>query len=161
MKNGFSVADLEGFLSNATDPGRIPLSLLALDEAGEPVGTINLIDNDDRDAARTSPLAGGAGGGAGLARGAAWARPWCARWPPEAARLGFAQLYFGTDGPGFYERLGAQRHLERGPDFWIMRGCRWRSECGAAPYNPPPWQAAASKAVTAKRRSGCSRGWSP
>jgi GNAT superfamily N-acetyltransferase len=120
VKNGFSVADLEGFLGNATDPGRIPLSLLALDDAGEPVGTINLIDNDDATLPELHPwLAAlvvlpawrGRGVGSALVRALA----------AEAARLGFEQLYFGTDGPGFYERLGAQRHLERGPGFWIMR----------------------------------------
>lgn len=28
----------------------------------------------------------------------------------EAKRLGFATVYFGTDGPGFYERIGAVKH---------------------------------------------------
>ena len=39
----------------------------------------------------------------------------------QAARLGFEQLWFGTDGPGFYERLGAVKHLQRGAGFWIMK----------------------------------------
>ena len=39
----------------------------------------------------------------------------------QAAGLGFEQLWFGTDGPGFYERLGAVKHLQRGVGFWIMR----------------------------------------
>lgn len=39
----------------------------------------------------------------------------------EAKPMGFEQLWFGTDGPGFYERLGAVRHLRKGDDFWIMK----------------------------------------
>jgi hypothetical protein len=30
-------------------------------------------------------------------------------------------VYFGTDGPGFYERLGALRHEQVNDVFFIMR----------------------------------------
>jgi predicted N-acetyltransferase YhbS len=39
----------------------------------------------------------------------------------EAERLKFSVVYFGTDGPGFYERLGAVRHEQVTPEFCIMR----------------------------------------
>lgn len=120
VSGGYSVADLDRLLvSRATDPMRIPVSLIAL-AGDEPVGTVNLIDNDDRSLPELHPwLAAmvvvpawrGRGVGSALVRALA----------AHAQRMGFAELFFGTDGPGFYERLGAQRHLERGPGFWIMR----------------------------------------
>jgi hypothetical protein len=39
----------------------------------------------------------------------------------QAARLGFRTAYFGTDGPGFYTRLGAELHEQVTPEFCIMR----------------------------------------
>jgi len=39
----------------------------------------------------------------------------------EARRLGFPSVYFGTDGPGFYTRLGAELHEQVTPEFCIMR----------------------------------------
>lgn len=117
--DGMSVADLVAHLRSTDDPMRVPLSLVALVD-GEFAGTVNLIDNDDRNRAHL--------------------HPWLAAMvvvPPrraqgigtrlvqallaEAARLGFPAVYFGTDGPGFYSRLGAQVHEQVGADFCIMR----------------------------------------
>ena len=39
----------------------------------------------------------------------------------EAQRLGFATVYFGTDGPSFYERIGAVKHEHVSGEFFIMR----------------------------------------
>ena len=38
----------------------------------------------------------------------------------DARAMGFRRVWFGTDGPGFYERLGARRHLQRSAQFWTM-----------------------------------------
>jgi len=119
VKDGYAEAELRRYFGNATDPLKVPLSLVALDGA-TPIGTINLIANDDSSLPELYPwLAAlvvvperrGQGIGSMLVRALAH----------ESAGLGFAQLWFGTDGPGFYERLGAVKHLQRGPGFWIMR----------------------------------------
>jgi hypothetical protein len=34
--------------------------------------------------------------------------------------MGFQRVWLGTDGPGFYERLGALRHMQRSNEFWTM-----------------------------------------
>ncbi|MBK8337468.1 MAG: GNAT family N-acetyltransferase [Sterolibacteriaceae bacterium] len=116
---GMTVADLVSHLRKTHDPARLPLCLIALHE-GELAGTINLIDNDDRQRTHLHPwLAAlvvvpalrGSGIGTRLVRALL----------DEAKRLGFAAVYFGTDGPGFYTRLGAQVHEQVSSDFFIMR----------------------------------------
>jgi len=112
-KPGYSVATFVGLLGDATDPDRIPLSLLALWE-GEPAGTVNLIACDSTRRPDLTPwLAAlvvrpeyrGRGIGSALVR----------RCCDEARRLGHRELYLGTDIPGFYEPLGA-RVFESFPD---------------------------------------------
>lgn len=39
----------------------------------------------------------------------------------HARRLGLPQVYLGTDGPGFYTRLGAVEQEKAREDFWFMR----------------------------------------
>ena len=39
----------------------------------------------------------------------------------EARAMQIPVVYFGTDGPGFYERLGALRHEQVNDVFFIMR----------------------------------------
>lgn len=116
---GMSVADLVAHLRTTDDPMRVPLSLVALVD-GEFAGTVNLIDNDDRKRVHLHPwLAAmvvvpprrGEGIGTRLVQALL----------AEAARLGFPAVYFGTDGPGFYSRLGAQLHEQVTADFCIMR----------------------------------------
>ncbi len=117
--DGMSVADLDAHLQNTHDPSRIPLSLIALVD-GQLVGTVNLIENDDSKRTHLRPwLAAmvvekhfrGQGIGTQLVQALL----------VEARRLGFATLYFGTDGPGFYERIGALRHEQVNAEFFIMR----------------------------------------
>lgn len=118
-KPGYSVALFEDLLRQADDPGRIPLSLLALDE-GRPAGTVNLIHCDSQRrpdlhpwlaALVVPPGARGRGIGSALVRAVA----------SEARRLGFNEVFLGTDIPVFYEPLGA-RVFQRFEDaLCIMR----------------------------------------
>ena len=119
VRDGYSEADLVAAFGAATDPARVLLSLVALD-GRTPVGCVHLIANDDDTLPELYPWLAALvvvperrGQGIGSALVQAIAR--------EAAAMGFAQLWFGTDGPGFYERLGAVKHLQRGADFWIMK----------------------------------------
>lgn len=107
-REGYDRATLEGLLASADDPGRIPLSLLALAD-GIPAGTVNLIRNDHSKRPGLTPwLAAlvvvreyrGKGIGSALVK----------RLLAEAARLGVSDLYLGADEPEFYARLGAVPH---------------------------------------------------
>lgn len=119
VPGGLTVTDLVAHLQTAASPGRIPLSLIALDGA-KLIGTINLIDNDDARRPHLWPwLAAlvvrqdwrGRGVGTRLVR----------ELLVEAAAMKLPALYFGTDGPDFYLRLGAKHHEQVNPDFWVMR----------------------------------------
>ncbi len=118
-KAGYSVGTFETLLRQAGDPDHVPLSLLALAE-GRPAGTVNLIHNDDPERPHLHPWLAALvvvpefrhhGIGAALVR--ALAR--------EARRLGFFELFLGTDIPAFYTRLGAQLHEQVTDVFCIMR----------------------------------------
>ncbi len=120
VTNGMSEADLQAHLRTATDPDRLPLCLIAVDADGQLLGTVNLIDNDDSQRTHLWPwLAAmvvlesqrGRGIGSALVRSLLL----------EARRLGLSRLYFGTDGPGFYTRLGAQLHEQVSETFCVMR----------------------------------------
>lgn len=99
-------------------PGRVLASLVAL-EGDALLGCIHLVDNDDESLPELHPwlaalvvVPGRRGQGIGSALVRALMH--------EARAMGFERLWFGTDGPGFYERLGARRHQHKGGDFWIM-----------------------------------------
>jgi len=117
-RNGYDQATLEKLLGDADDPDRIPISLVALID-GVPAGTVNLIAHDNSKRPELTPwLAAlvvvrkfrGRGIGSALVR----------RLLTEAARLGIATLYLGTDTPDFYTRLGAFHH-ETVDGLHIMR----------------------------------------
>jgi len=117
--DGMSVDDLDEHLQNTHDPSCIPLSLVALVD-GQLVGTVNLIENDDSKRTHLRPwlaamVVAKAFRGQGI--GTQLVRALLA----EARRLGFATLYCGTDGPGFYERIGATLHEQVTAEFCIMR----------------------------------------
>ena len=116
--DGLSEAYLAQAFGGRAEPGRVILSLVAL-EGETPLGCVHLIDNDDRSLPQLTPwLAAmvvvperrGQGIGSALVRALL----------AEARARGHRQVWFGTDGPGFYERLGARRHLQRSADFWTM-----------------------------------------
>jgi predicted N-acetyltransferase YhbS len=118
-KPAVSWTDLAARLSGATRADRVPISRIALVD-GELAGTVNLIDCDDDDRAQLWPwLAAmvvvapwrGRGIGTRLLRTLI----------DDARALGLRQMFLGTDGPGFYERLGAQVHEQVRSDFVIMR----------------------------------------
>ncbi len=118
-KEAFTPEALAGLLRTATDPREVPLSLLAFD-GDQPVGTVNLIENDDENrphlrpwlaALYVLPECRNRGVGSQLVRAL----------KGRADAMGIDNLYLGTDNPGFYERLGAQAHEQLAEDFCIMR----------------------------------------
>lgn len=118
-KNIHTPQSLASLLRNATTPDAIPLSRLALVD-GIPVGTVNLIENDDDQRTHLRPWLAALlalpeyrrqGIGSALVRDL----------QEHADRLGIDELYLGTDNPGFYARLGATIHEQVAPDFAIMR----------------------------------------
>lgn len=118
VPGGLSLAYLEEAFGARMQPGRVLASLLALD-GDTPLGCVHLIDNDDPNLPDLHPWLAAMvvvperrGQGIGSALVHALQR--------EARALGFERLWLGTDGPGFYERLGARRHLRRSADFWTL-----------------------------------------
>jgi predicted N-acetyltransferase YhbS len=116
---GASVEAMATRLATADSIDRIPLCLVALHQS-QPIAVVNLVEDDDERQPQWSPwLAGmvvaaewrGRGVGSSLVR----------RLLVEASRLKFKSVYFGTDGPGFYTRLGAVEQAHPQPNFWFMR----------------------------------------
>jgi predicted N-acetyltransferase YhbS len=117
--DGMSKDDLVAHLQSATDAARIPLCLIALQDE-ELVGTVNLIENDDAARTHLKPWLAAMvvredhrGNGIGTKLVNALLK--------EARRMHIPALYFGTDGPGFYERIGAIQHEKVRADFCIMK----------------------------------------
>lgn len=117
--DGMSLADLIAHLRGAVDTRRIPLCLIAFQDE-QLVGTVNLIENDDAARAHLRPwLAAmvvradqrGRGIGTQLVNALL----------AQARQMQIPALYFGTDGPGFYERIGAIQHEKIRADFCIMK----------------------------------------
>jgi predicted N-acetyltransferase YhbS len=97
----------------------VPLALIAL-RGSQLVGAINLVESDDDDHPEWTPWL------AGLVVAA----PWRGRGIGSllvrsllghARRLHIERVWFGSDGPGFYTRLGAVEQERVRPDFWFMR----------------------------------------
>ncbi len=118
-KPGTSVETFEGLLRQASDPDRIPLSLLALAE-GAPAGTVNLVHSDSQRRPDLHPwLAALVVVPAYRGRGIGGAL--CRALVAEARRLGVTDLYLGTDIPTFYTALGAELHERFDDGLCIMR----------------------------------------
>ena len=118
-KPGHSVEGFEVLLRQATDPDRIPLSLLALAD-GTPAGTVNLIHSDSESRPHLHPWLAALfvhpsfrrrGIGSGLTRALL----------SEAGRLDIPELFLGTDIPEFYAALGAELHERVDETACIMR----------------------------------------
>jgi len=118
-QNRHSPASLEERLKEAQDVGAIPLSLLAL--CGQtPVGTVNLIENDDERRAHLRPWLAALlvlpryrrqGIGSLLIRSL----------QEQAGRIGEREMFLGTDNPDFYLRreVTVVERLDSG--FCILR----------------------------------------
>ena len=116
---GASVEGMAARLAQADLSDCVPLARVAL-HADQPIGAVNLVVSDSDHRPEWTPwLAGlvvaapwrGRGVGSALV-GAVLA---------QARLLGVARVYFGTDGPGFYTRLGALLQEQPRADFCCMR----------------------------------------
>ncbi|MFM2399692.1 MAG: hypothetical protein RL341_1849 [Pseudomonadota bacterium] len=116
---GYSAAKMEQRLAHASDPDRIPLSLIALLD-NQVVGAINLIEDDGNGPPDEPPWLAGLVVAQAL-RGQGIGSALVTALLAHAKRLGYAQVHLGTDGPGFYERLGGNITQQRGDAFWIVR----------------------------------------
>jgi predicted N-acetyltransferase YhbS len=122
VSGGLSEEYLSRAFGGRTEPGRVLKSRVAL-EGDEPLGCVHLIDHDDHTLPDLYPWLAALvviPGRRGLGIGSALVRALLG----DARGMGFQRVWLGTDGPGFYERLGAQRHLQRhlegNSNFWTM-----------------------------------------
>ncbi len=116
---GASVESMQARLAAGARTESLPLSMVALHE-GQVIGVVNLVDNDDEQHPQWHPWLAGMlvpepwrGEGVGSALVLALLH--------RARELQYTCVYFGTDGPGFYTRLGAVHHEQPRADFWFMR----------------------------------------
>ena len=119
VEDGMSLGDLIAHLKTATGPQQMPLSLIALVD-GQLAGTINLIENDGENRAHLRPWLAAMVVRADL-RGRGIGSALVKALLVDARLMGIPTVYFGTDGPGFYERLGAVKHEHVRDDFAIMK----------------------------------------
>jgi predicted N-acetyltransferase YhbS len=117
--DGMTVDDLVVHLKTATAAQQIPLSLIALVD-GQLAGTVNLIENDDENRVHLRPWLAAMVVRADL-RGQGIGTALVKALLADARLMSIPTVYFGTDGPGFYERLGAVKHEHVRDDFAIMR----------------------------------------
>ncbi len=117
--DGMTVADLVAHLKTATQAQQMPLSLIALVD-GQLAGTVNLIENDDAKRAHLRPWLAAMVVRADL-RGQGIGTALVFALLDDARAMGIPRVFFGTDGPGFYERLGAVTHEQVRNDFAIMK----------------------------------------
>jgi predicted N-acetyltransferase YhbS len=117
--DGMSVADLVAHLKTADAPRRMPVALIALVD-GQLAGCVNLIESDDKKRAHLRPWLAAMVVRADL-RGQHIGSKLVNALLADAQAMGIETVYFGTDGPGFYERLGAVKHEHIRDDFAIMK----------------------------------------
>jgi predicted N-acetyltransferase YhbS len=118
-KPGYSVETFENLLRQANSSERIPLSLVALRD-GHPLGTINLIQCDSERRPHLFPWL------AALYvdqphRSKKVGSLLVTRLVAEAKRLGYKELFLGTDIPSFYSQFGASVYEQFEDKLCIMR----------------------------------------
>jgi predicted N-acetyltransferase YhbS len=117
---GATVESLEARLAQAQSADAVPLCLMALGDKDDVLGVVNLVASDDDKHPEWTPWLAGlvvvtAWRGQGV--GTALVQALLA----HARRLGVAQVYLGSDGPGFYTRLGAVIQSHPQAEFWFLR----------------------------------------
>ena len=117
--DGMTVADLVAHLKTATQAQQMPLSLIALVD-GQLAGTVNLIENDDAKRAHLRPWLAAMVVRADL-RGQGIGTALVTALLEDARVMRIPAVFFGTDGPGFYRRLGAIVHEPVRDDFAVMK----------------------------------------
>ncbi|MFO1327319.1 MAG: GNAT family N-acetyltransferase [Rubrivivax sp.] len=116
---GASAGRMAERLRAADRADRVPLCRVAL-QGDEVVGVVNLVESDDEQHVDWTPWLAGmvvAGPWRGRGIGSRLVRTLL----DDARRLDVSRVWFGTDGPGFYTRLGAVHHEQPRPGFWFMR----------------------------------------
>lgn len=117
--DGMSIDDLVEHLHTANAPKHMPLALIAL-VGGQLAGCVNLIENDDKKRAHLHPWLAATVMRANF-RGQHIGSKLVNALLADARAMGIATAYFGTDGPGFYMRLGAVKHEHISDDFSTMK----------------------------------------
>lgn len=117
--DGMTVDDLVAHLRTASVERQMPLSLIALVD-GQLAGTVNLIENDDDKRAHLRPWLAAMVVRADL-RGQGIGTALVKALLADVRLMNIPTVYFGTDGPGFYERMGAVQHEPVRDDFAIMK----------------------------------------
>lgn len=116
---GASPESMAARLAQAAATDALPLCRVALD-GDAPAGVVNLIDYDDPNPRVGSPWLAGLVV-APACRGKGLGSRLVGAVLDDARRLGHPQVFLGSDGPGFYVRLGAVVHQQLRPDFWLLR----------------------------------------
>jgi predicted N-acetyltransferase YhbS len=116
---GASVEAMRARLACGVRADTLPLSREALRDE-QVIGVVNLVENDDEQRRQWHPwLAGMAG--AESCRGQGVGTELVSTLLVRASGLKLERAYFGTDGPGFYARLGALHHEQPRAGFWFIR----------------------------------------
>jgi predicted N-acetyltransferase YhbS len=118
-KPDYSAAFFERLLCQASDPNKIPLSLVAIAD-GQPAGIINLIANDDPARLHLTPWLAALVVAAPY-RGQGIGTRLVQTLQDNARHLGYTHLFLGTDQPAFYARLGAEPYEQASATLQIMR----------------------------------------
>jgi predicted N-acetyltransferase YhbS len=117
---GATVEGMASRLALASSADTVPLCLVALNDNGEPVGAVNLVESDDDHHTDWTPWLAGMVVAAPL-RGQGIGTALVKALLTEARRVHVRQVYLGSDGPGFYTRLGAVIAQQPRAGFWFLR----------------------------------------